>query len=385
VSQPASSGASTPASGHGSKGSQGIAGFGPNEWLVDELYQQYLQDKNSVDKAWWDFFADYKPLDSVAAGANGSTTATTATTSEGNGRQTAGERTPTPAPAPPTADGAQAKADGPAPVTTSPTPAAKTAEARSAAPAEGKPAEGKPAAPAKAATEMPAGTTPLKGPAARVVTNMEASLAVPTATSVRAVPAKLLIDNRTVINNALQRGRGGKVSFTHLIGFAVVKALAEMPAMNYGFTEVDGKPAVVKPEHVNFGLAIDIQKPDGSRSLLVPSIKRADTMSFAEFWSAYEDVVRRARGNKLTADDFAGTTITLTNPGTIGTVHSVPRLMAGQGTIIGVGAMEYPAEYQGAAPETLARLAVSKIMTLTSTYDHRIIQGAQSGDGSAGT
>ena len=220
----------------------------------------------------------------------------------------------------------------------------------------------------------------MKGPAARVVTNMQASLAVPTATSVRAVPAKLLIDNRTVINNALQRGRGGKVSFTHLIGFAVVKALAAMPEMNYGFLEQDGKPAVRKPEHVNFGLAIDVQKPDGSRTLLVPSIKGAEAMDFAGFWSAYEDVVRRARNNKLTADDFAGTTISLTNPGTIGTVHSVPRLMAGQGTIIGVGAMEYPAEYQGAAPETLARLAVSKIMTLTSTYDHRIIQGAQSGD-----
>ncbi len=209
---------------------------------------------------------------------------------------------------------------------------------------------------------------------------MQASLAVPTATSVRAVPAKLLIDNRTVINNHLQRGRGGKISFTHLIGYAVVKALGEMPEMNQGFTEVDGKPAVVRPEHVNFGLAIDIQKPDGSRTLLVPSIKGAEDMDFAGFWAAYEDIVRRARANKLTADDFAGTTITLTNPGTIGTVHSVPRLMAGQGTIIGVGAMEYPAEYQGAAPETLARLAVSKIMTLTSTYDHRIIQGAQSGD-----
>ena len=135
-----------------------------------------------------------------------------------------------------------------------------------------------------------------------------------------------------------------------------------------------------KPEHVNFGLAIDVQKPDGTRTLLVPSIKGAEAMDFAGFWAAYEDVVRRARNNKLTADDFAGTTISLTNPGTIGTVHSVPRLMAGQGTIIGVGAMEYPAEYQGAAPETLARLAVSKIMTLTSTYDHRIIQGAQSGD-----
>src|SRR5206468_2702524 len=112
----------------------------------------------------------------------------------------------------------------------------------------------------------------------------------------------------------------------------------------------------------------------------VPNIKNAETMDFARFWSAYEDVIRRARGNKLTADDFAGTTISLTNPGTIGTVHSVPRLMSGQGAIIGVGAMEYPAEYQGAAEDTLARLAVSKVMTLTSTYDHRIIQGAESGD-----
>nr|MBA2770161.1 multifunctional oxoglutarate decarboxylase/oxoglutarate dehydrogenase thiamine pyrophosphate-binding subunit/dihydrolipoyllysine-residue succinyltransferase subunit [Sporichthyaceae bacterium] len=230
------------------------------------------------------------------------------------------------------------------------------------------------------ASSAPPGARPLKGPAARVVANMQASLAVPTATSVRAVPAKLLIDNRTVINNHLQRGRGGKVSFTHLIGYAVVRALQAMAEMNNGFTEVDGKPAVITPEQVNFGLAIDIAKPDGTRSLLVPSIKGADAMDFAAFWSAYEDIVRRARANKLTADDFAGTTITLTNPGTIGTVHSVPRLMAGQGTIIGVGAMEYPAEYQGAAPETLARLAVSKTMTLTSTYDHRIIQGAQSGD-----
>ncbi|MDQ1617057.1 MAG: multifunctional 2-oxoglutarate metabolism enzyme, partial [Actinomycetota bacterium] len=222
--------------------------------------------------------------------------------------------------------------------------------------------------------------TILRGAPSKVVTNMQASLEIPTATSVRAVPAKLIADNRIIINNHLRRARGGKVSFTHLIGYAVVKALAVMPEMNYGFTEVDGKPAVHKPEHVNLGLAIDVQKSDGSRTLLVPSIKGAEAMDFGAFWSAYEDVVRRARSNKLTADDFAGTTISLTNPGTIGTVHSVPRLMAGQGTIIGVGAMEYPAEYQGAATETLARLAVSKVMTLTSTYDHRIIQGAQSGD-----
>jgi 2-oxoglutarate dehydrogenase E1 component len=221
----------------------------------------------------------------------------------------------------------------------------------------------------------------LKGPAARVVANMESSLGMPTATSVRAVPAKLLIDNRIVVNNHLSRARGGKVSFTHLIGFALVEALAQMPEMNHAFGEDgEGKPSLLKPSHVNLGIAIDVSKPDGTRQLLVPNIKHCETMDFAQFWAAYEDVIRRARTGKLGADDFAGTTISLTNPGTIGTNHSVPRLMKGQGTIIGVGAMEYPAEYQGASEETLARLAVSKIMTLTSTYDHRIIQGAQSGD-----
>ena len=209
---------------------------------------------------------------------------------------------------------------------------------------------------------------------------MEASLEVPTATSVRAVPAKLLIDNRVVINNHLRRSRGGKVSFTHIIGFAVVKALASMPEMNYAFGERDGKPALIKPAHVNFGLAIDISKPDGSRQLLVPSIKSAEAMDFHHFWNAYEDIVHKARDGKLTVQDFQDTSISLTNPGTLGTVHSVPRLMQGQGTIIGVGALEYPAEWQGASQETLNRNAVSKILTLTSTYDHRIIQGAQSGD-----
>ena len=209
---------------------------------------------------------------------------------------------------------------------------------------------------------------------------MASSLSVPTATSVRTVPAKLLIDNRIVINNHLARGRGGKVSFTHLIGFAVVKALGGVPVMNYSYTELDGKPAIAEPEHVNLGLAIDVTAKDGSRQLLVPAVKAAEAMDFRQFWMAYEDVVRRARAGKLTVDDYAGTTISLTNPGTIGTEHSVPRLLAGQGCIVGVGAMEYPAAYQGAAEETMTRLAISKSVTLTSTYDHRIIQGAQSGE-----
>ena len=203
---------------------------------------------------------------------------------------------------------------------------------------------------------------------------------MPTATSVRGVPAKLLIDNRIVINNHLGRGRGGKVSFTHLIGYAMVRALAAVPEMNDSYAEADGKPVLVRPEHVNLGLAIDVRKDDGSRQLLVPNIKAAEQMDFRQFWTAYEDVVRKARTAKLAVEDFAGTTISLTNPGTIGTEHSVPRLVAGQGCIVGVGAMEYPAAYQGASDETIARLAISKTVTLTSTYDHRIIQGAQSGE-----
>ena len=183
---------------------------------------------------------------------------------------------------------------------------------------------------------------------------MAASLTVPTATSVRPVPAKLLVDNRIVINNHLARGRGGKISFTHLIGYAIVRALAVTPEMNFAYAEDDGKPMLVQPEHVNLGLAIDVRKDDGSRQLLVPSIKDAETMDFRQFWVAYEDIIRKARTGKLTVDDFAGTTISLTNPGTIGTEHSVPRLMPGQGCIVGVGAMEYPAAYQGASAETMA-------------------------------
>ena len=262
-----------------------------------------------------------------------------------------------------------------------PGPGPAAAPARPAAPAHpAAPPTAQPASP-PAAAPAPAGRTArLRGTAARTAANMTASLAVPTATSVRSVPAKLLIDNRIVINNHLARGRGGKVSFTHLIGFAVIRALAAAPEMNYAYTEVDGKPALVQPEHVNLGLAIDVTAKDGSRQLLVPGVKAAETMDFRQFWMAYEDVVRRARNGRLAVEDFAGTTITLTNPGTIGTEHSVPRLVAGQGCIVGVGAMEYPAAYQGAADETMARLAISKAVTLTSTYDHRIIQGAQSGE-----
>ncbi|HXP20549.1 MAG TPA: multifunctional oxoglutarate decarboxylase/oxoglutarate dehydrogenase thiamine pyrophosphate-binding subunit/dihydrolipoyllysine-residue succinyltransferase subunit, partial [Streptosporangiaceae bacterium] len=253
---------------------------------------------------------------------------------------------------------------------------AATAAQRAGVPA----AQDRQPAPAMQAAETDLTQTRLRGAAARTVANMVASLGVPTATSVRSIPAKLLADNRIVINNHLTRGRGGKVSFTHLIGYAVVKALAVAPELNDSYAEVDGKPVLVAPEHVNLGLAIDISKADGTRQLLVPNIKAAEQMDFRQFWMAYEEIVRKARSGKLAVEDFAGTTISLTNPGTIGTMHSVPRLMPGQGCIIGVGAMEFPAAYQGASAQTIARLAVSQTVTLTSTYDHRIIQGAQSGE-----
>ncbi|MGA1171987.1 MAG: 2-oxo acid dehydrogenase subunit E2, partial [Aquiluna sp.] len=222
--------------------------------------------------------------------------------------------------------------------------------------------------------------TILKGMSKALATNMDASLSVPTATSVRQIPAKVLIDNRIVVNSHLKRTRGGKVSFTHLIGYAVIQALKELPGQNVFYDEVDGKPASIVPPHVNFGLAIDVPKPDGTRALLVPNIKRAQKLNFAEFVSAYEDIVRRARDNKLTAEDYQGTTISLTNPGGIGTVHSVPRLTKGQGSIIGVGALEYPAQFKGMSEDQLAEQGIGKILTLTSTYDHRVIQGAGSGE-----
>jgi len=292
--------------------------FGQNEWLVEEMYRKFRDDPSSVDPSWHEFLVDYNPEPTI-------------------------ESQP--------------------PVGTQPAGAAR-AQAPTTVPALG---EGDEAA-------------VLRGAASAVVKNMSMSLEVPTATSVRAIPAKLLIDNRTVINNQLRRTRGGKISFTHLLGYALVKAVAAYPNMNRHFAELDGKPHVVTPAHVNLGLAIDLQGKDGRRSLVVAAIKRCETMRFGQFVAAYEDIVRRARDGMLTTEDFAGVTISLTNPGTLGTVHSVPRLMAGQGAIIGVGAMEYPAEFQGASEQRIAELGIGKLVTLTSTYDHRIIQGAESGE-----
>ncbi|MEV4463112.1 multifunctional oxoglutarate decarboxylase/oxoglutarate dehydrogenase thiamine pyrophosphate-binding subunit/dihydrolipoyllysine-residue succinyltransferase subunit [Micromonospora echinofusca] len=351
-----------------------LAGFGPNEWIVEEMYQRYLADPTSVDSAWHDFFADYRPAPGAGKPRGAEQAPKPAAPPEPAGQQEAATTVAQPAEKKPAEKKPEPKPE-PKAEPKAEKPAAKAAPAR---PAATKAAPAKPAAAKPTATGTQ--TTPLRGVAAKIVQNMDASLAVPTATSVRAVPAKLLVDNRIVINNHLTRGRGGKVSFTHLIGYAMVRALVAHPEMNNSFAEVDGKPVMVRPEHVNLGIAIDLVKPDGSRNLVVPSIKACEQMDFRQFWQAYEDVVRRARRNELTMEDHSGTTISLTNPGGIGTVHSMPRLMPGQSAIIGVGAMEYPAPYQGMSEATLAELAVSKVITLTSTYDHRIIQGAQSGE-----
>jgi 2-oxoglutarate dehydrogenase E1 component len=309
--------------------------FGPNAWLVDEMYDQYRADPSSVSESWRDFFADERG---------------------GDGAQPAEKE----------------------PVQTATETASETIEDEKPAPKKkAEKAQAKPASQPKEQADAEA--EPIRGAAARIVQNMEASLAVPTATSVRTVPARLLEVNRKVLNGYMGRTGQGKVSFTHLIGYAVVKAVATVPNMNSTFTRDGDQPEVVRHTHVGLGIAVDVEKKDGSRTLLVPCVKNADTLDFKGFWSSYEELIRKVRNNKLSPDDFSGTTMSLTNPGTIGTVQSVPRLMPGQAVIVGVGSLDYPAEYQGADKRVIADLGLSKVLTLTSTYDHRVIQGAESG------
>jgi 2-oxoglutarate decarboxylase len=361
-----------------SSSSGNSAALGPNAWLVDEMYEQYLADPSSVSESWRDFFADYKrdadhmappaPATAADGAAPGASTAATAGNLAPTTPAATADRDGAPTATGKAEKGKAEKAKG----------KADRAEKAKAEKAKGKATAGKGASKDGEADEP---GEPLRGVAARIVENMDASLEVPTATSFRDVPAKLLEVNRRVMNGYLSRTRGGKVSFTHIIGYALVRAIHEtMPRMNSTFVEgADGTPRVIRHEHVGLGLAVDVEKSDGSRSLLVPVIKDADTLDFRAFWGTYEDIIRKVRSNKLTVDDFAGATMTLTNPGTIGTKQSVPRLMPGQGVIVGVGAIDFPAEWRGADPVMLADLGASKVITVTSTYDHRIIQGAESG------
>jgi 2-oxoglutarate dehydrogenase E1 component len=368
--------------------------YGPNVGLIEEIYLKYLDDPDSVSPAWREFFTLHDPElgdeelriapddeaaappDAAPDAAPGRTTGATSrapseATSRGTSRGTSHGTTDA-------ASEATSRATSRATTDGHPDGRAAAAAAPPSRPEEAEPAtEGeREPAPKEAPEEQ---LTRLRGAGARIVEAMETSLAVPTATSVRTIPARLLEVNRNILNGHLRRHRGGKVSFTHLIGYAVVKALAAMPALRSTYAEADGKPAVVRHEHVNLGLAVDVKRGDG-RTLLVPNIKRADTLDFAEFWRAYEQLIRKVRDGKLSVEDFAGTTVTITNPGTIGTVSSVPRLMAGQAAIIGVGAITYPAEFQGADPARLADMGVGKVLSVTSTYDHRVIQGAESGE-----
>ena len=340
--------------------------FGPNVWLIDEMYRLFLDDPESVSEAWREFFEDYQP---GIQGGNEAQAPSASTETPDARRQTPSSETL--AGVTPTTDGKHL------------TPGAEKTPEPTAVPEakEDTPVveAGQPSA--KVETVEGPLVQQLRGAAAIVAERMEASRDIPTATSVRTVPAKLLEVNRQIINNQLKRlTKGGKVSFTHLIGWAIVRALKEMPDLNVAYAEIDGKPHLVRFPHIVLGLAIDVERKDGSRGLVVPNIKAAEALDFKQFWVLYEGVVQKARTNKLTPDDFAGTTATLTNPGTIGTIQSVPRLMPDQGVIIGVGAISYPTEYLAADAAFLARQGIGRIVTLTSTYDHRVIQGAQSGE-----
>ncbi|MEM1056635.1 MAG: multifunctional oxoglutarate decarboxylase/oxoglutarate dehydrogenase thiamine pyrophosphate-binding subunit/dihydrolipoyllysine-residue succinyltransferase subunit [Bacteroidota bacterium] len=331
--------------------------LGYNSGYVEDLYAQYLQNPDSVSESWREFFADFDPGAAVYRTA-------------GDGEAEAEPEAPAPV-APPASAAAPAPSGNGASTHAPQAPQAREPQAPTPGPARNAPE-----------VDVPEGaeTERIKGVAARTVDNMEASLTIPTATSVREVPVKLMAENRRLINRRQRATGGSKVSYTHLIAYALTLALEQVPAMKSAFRRNDsGDPERIAPGSVSLGLAIDIEKR-GKRQLLVPNIKRAESLTFAEFLHQYNDIVSRALGSKLDLSDFQGTTATLTNPGGIGTVMSVPRLMPGQGLIVGVGAIGFPAHYASMARPELSRLGLSEVMTITSTYDHRIIQGAESGE-----
>ena len=325
--------------------------YGANTAFIEDLYERYRANPDSVSTSWQEFFHDYEPR------------------FEEEFEEEAEEQRAKEAP----------------PVAVTPIAVAPSAPDRQPGNlATRQPEIQQPSSPATqqpAAPPLPANQTsvPLRGAAGKIAQNMETSLTIPTATSIRNIPVKVLEENRRVINNHLTLTGQPKASFTHIIAWAIVNAIKQFPRMNAAFFQQDTLPTRIDREDVNLGIAIDVERKDGSRSLLVPNIKRAQTMDFAQFLKLYNEVVRKARSGALEISDFEGTTISLTNPGTIGTIASVPRLMQSQGTIIATGQIDYPAEYSASDPSVLADLGISKVMTMTSTYDHRIIQGAESG------
>ncbi|MBP1610206.1 MAG: sucA, partial [Acidobacteria bacterium] len=213
----------------------------------------------------------------------------------------------------------------------------------------------------------------------KIVENMDASLTIPTATSYRVIPVKILEENRRTLNEHLDAENRAKVSFTHIIAWALIRALADFPNLNSSYAVVENAPAHRSKSEVNLGIAVDIERKDGTRNLLVPNIKSAQRMDFPTFLRAYDKMIVRVRNGTLAPEDFMGTSITLTNPGTVGTFASLPRLLKDQGALMATGSIDYPAEYQAWSSEALSRIGLSKVMAISCTYDHRIIQGAESG------
>lgn len=377
------------------------AELGPNDWYIAQMYEQYQNRPTSVDDAWRDYFVAnpaagpnalaamdaFLGVTPQAPAGTASTPADSGSGAAGSGAVGSGAAGTDPAgtgTATPVVDGAvSAGPETPGSiheevVTRSDLPPAPPSRIQDATSPYTRIHTSQRRAHRRTAPSENS-LTPLRGPARAIAKNMDASLAVPTATSARDIPATLMIENRAVANEHLARTVGGKISFTHLIGYALVESLVEMPAMNVRYLVQDGKPSIEEFAHVGLGVAVDVQRPDGTRSLMVPVIQQADMLTFSQFVEAMDDLIVRARDGKLTPSDFQGATVTLTNPGVLGTTHSVPRLMPGQGVIIGIGATAYPAQWDGASAQRLAELAVGKTMYATSTYDHRVIQGAESG------
>jgi 2-oxoglutarate decarboxylase len=310
-----------------------ISEFGVNSWFVMDLLESYVENPDSVGKDWRKLF------ESLNIPINGKRQVTIQESQPAVLREKAAK-------APEKVEAVEPKAKASAP-----------------SPGEGE----------------RGWASPIRGVNARIIENMTASLAIPTAVSLRTIPVKVLEENRRIINQNLKKKNSGKISYTHIIGWAMVKAIKSVPVMNNSYAVINGEPHVVKKQDVNLGIAIDIQKKEETHSLIVPNIKKVNTINFRQYFDAYNDLIKRARTGKIEISDFQGTTISLTNPGTVGTVSSSPRLMQGQGAIIATGAVDYPAEFQAATPEVRSALGISKVLSLTSTYDHRIIQGVESG------
>ncbi|MGH9583554.1 MAG: multifunctional oxoglutarate decarboxylase/oxoglutarate dehydrogenase thiamine pyrophosphate-binding subunit/dihydrolipoyllysine-residue succinyltransferase subunit, partial [Bryobacteraceae bacterium] len=346
--------------------------LGINSWLEDELYQQYRFDRASLDQGWTEVFRE--------AGQNGAAVAEIPEPPEPPLKPPPDREVPEQEPPRPVEPRREPPVKEP-PRKEPPVPEPEPRKME-APPAPSKEiAKTAPAQPQKSSEALGASDRliPLRGAAASIAQNMTASLAIPTATSQRQIPVRVLEENRNAINRHRSLQGRGKLSFTHLVAWAIVKAVRANPVLNHAYAENQGEPFRVVHNHINIGLAVDVAGKDGSRSLKVPNIKNADGMTFAQFVAAYDDVVARARANKLQLPDFQGTTISLTNPGTVGTLGSVPRLMPGQGAIIATGAIDFPAEFAATTEETRALLGISKVVTATCTYDHRVIQGAESG------